>query len=430
MGTPIEGIVRSKRKVGWGIRHETASLSLEFNQAILSTGSVPLSTRVEEVLNAREPIHNGVIEGIRSTNTFQGSINSRLIHLPTLNPYSDPVLIAYKAVFPIFPEPEIFYPAGTDLHLRTTTELSVPAAPQPSFDREQTLGPVPNPESIESLVASLPTRVSTKKNVDADLINVVFIGSADELASAFRHSGWDTADHVSSRTVFHNLYALLNNSGYAHQPMMTFYLNGHPEDMDWQKSLNSYNRRDHLRIWQWTSPQTNNPNHGPSDEQTDDWTGDATSSETSQSIWISSSTHDTGAVLAVRHPGFVHHITPDLDAERATIVRDLDFAGCIRSVHYVARANVPALTHNAVGDPMHTDGSIAVITLRSCTTPITQPEPVTSSLDYRPGGYVFRFFRRQILTFRNDIFRANVIYGAYDVGRLAFTSLRKPTTRQ
>ena len=35
MGTAIDGVVRSKRKVGWGIRHETAALELEFTQAIL-----------------------------------------------------------------------------------------------------------------------------------------------------------------------------------------------------------------------------------------------------------------------------------------------------------------------------------------------------------------------------------------------------------
>ena len=39
MGTPIDGVVRSKRKVGWGIRHETAALELEFNQASGADGS-------------------------------------------------------------------------------------------------------------------------------------------------------------------------------------------------------------------------------------------------------------------------------------------------------------------------------------------------------------------------------------------------------
>src|SRR6516165_12755148 len=38
MGAPIEGVVRSKRKVGLGIRHETAALELEFIRAVSSPG--------------------------------------------------------------------------------------------------------------------------------------------------------------------------------------------------------------------------------------------------------------------------------------------------------------------------------------------------------------------------------------------------------
>ena len=34
--------------------------------------------------------------------------------------------------------------------------------------------------------------------------------------------------------------------------MKTLLLDGKPADMNWQKSLNSYNRRDHLRMWQWS----------------------------------------------------------------------------------------------------------------------------------------------------------------------------------
>ena len=34
--------------------------------------------------------------------------------------------------------------------------------------------------------------------------------------------------------------------------------------------------------------------------------------------------------------------------------------------------------------------------------------------------------RREILTFRNDIWRANIIYGVYDVGRMAVIALRHP----
>ncbi len=50
-------------------------------------------------------------------------INSRLRHLPTWNPYSDAGLIVFKAAFPIFPEPEIYFPAGTDFRIKLTEAI-------------------------------------------------------------------------------------------------------------------------------------------------------------------------------------------------------------------------------------------------------------------------------------------------------------------
>jgi hypothetical protein len=405
MGSPVDGVVRSKRKVGWGIRHETAALELEFHRADDGSGvPIEFTARVEEVENARELVRKGVIQGIRSSDTFQGSINSKLIHLPTWNPYPDPVLLAYKVAFPIFPEPEIYFPAGTDIRLRTTNEVSIPAS---VVSTEREYSPVVKAESerLEQLVSELPSRVKTNKDVAADLINIVFLGSEDTVNSAFRVAGWDNADPVSKQAAFKSLYALLNNSGYSRQPMMTFYMGGKPQDMNWQKSLNSYDRRDHLRIWKWG----------------------ATGSE--KSVWISSSTHDTGAVLALKHLGFVHHIAPAIDDERETIIRDLDFAGCVSSVSYVPRPDVPLVTRNATGDAMHTDGSMAVVTLQACSA-TELPTTSKASGRYRPGNHVFRFFRRQILTFRNDMLRANIIYGAYDVGRMTVSALRKPAVER
>jgi hypothetical protein len=402
MGAPIEGVVRSKRKVGLGIRHETAALELEFNRAVSSPGvTVALAARVEDVENAREAVRKGVIQGIRSSDTFQGRINSRLIHLPTWNPYSDPVLIAYKAVFPIFPEPEIYYPAGTDLRLRTTSEVSLSRSVVSATHEFSPPAAKTESDRLDQLVRQLPSRVTTDKYVGADLINLVFLGSEDAVKSAFHEAGWDNADPVSRHTALKSFYALLNNSGYARQPMMTFYLNGRPEDMNWQKSLNSYDRRDHLRIWKWAG--------GESGEQ----------------VWISSSTHDIGAVLALKHKAFVHHIAPAIDEERSTVIRDLDFAGCVSSVSYVLRPEVPTATRNAIGDSMHTDGSVAVVTLQTCSA--TEPSFDSRANVYKPGNHVFRFFRRQILTFRNDILRANVIYGLYDIGRITVVALRRPT---
>src|SRR5271169_5264976 len=101
-----------------------------------------MSAAVVEVENAREQVSKGVIQGIRSSDTPEGRINSRLIHLPTYNPYSDLGLIVYKATFPIFPEPEIYFPAGTDLRIkliqpvRSISTVLAPAIERPGESRE------------------------------------------------------------------------------------------------------------------------------------------------------------------------------------------------------------------------------------------------------------------------------------------------------
>src|SRR5262252_4637178 len=169
MGTSVEGVVHSTHKVGWGIRHETAALELEFNQLDLDDDStVRMSARVEEVENSREQVKNGVIHGVMSTDTFQGRINSRLIHLPTWNPYSDMGLIVYKATFPIFPEPEIYYPPGTDMRLKTMAPVHF----QASDDVQSRELPPPESSELDAWMKQLPSRTTTLKYVEADFVNL------------------------------------------------------------------------------------------------------------------------------------------------------------------------------------------------------------------------------------------------------------------
>ena len=397
MGTPVEGVVSSKHKVGWGIRHETATLELEFNQVSLGPDTtVQMTARVEEVENAREQVKNGVIHGVMSSDTFQGRINSRLIHLPTWNPYSDLGLIIYKATFPIFPEPEIYYPAGTDLRLKTKAAMTSirsddgqPCGKQrrrciasrclgaagAAADHDAEVGRCRPGQYCLSGIARASRGCLSRGRLAHQRSGVAARGDAELLRFAEQQRLRAATDEDVSA-------------------------DGKPEDMNWQKSLNSYGRRDHLRIWQWTPEGATEP------------------------VWVSSSTHDTGAVLSVKYKGFVHHISPDIDDERAKVIRDLNFAGCVQSVSYVSRPGIPTVTQNATGDLVRTDGSVAVVQLQDCQPVVPGLAANPSTAGFRPGNHVFRYIRREILTFRNDIWRANMIYGAYDLGRMAVAALR------
>jgi LssY C-terminus len=397
LGTRIDGKVVSVRKVGWGIRHETSALQIQFDRAIPSEGSpVAMSAAVVEVENAREQVSKGVIQGVLSSDSPQGRINSRLRHLPTWNPYSDVGLIVFKASFPIFPEPEIYFPEGTDLRIKLTEPiLALVTASEPPMESavEQTEN-----FQFDNLVQSLPQRSTTVKLADADVVNLVFVGSRQEVESAFEQAGWSTSDVFNERSFFRNFYAFLNNSGYAQAPMRPFLLDGKPADMNWQKSLNSYARRDHLRIWEWP---------GSTDAET---------------VWVSSSTHDTGATLSLEHHRFVHHITSDIDEERSKVIRDLNVAGCVKAVHLVPRPKLATISQNATGDLVSTDGALAVVELKECQPMVPGLTSGTATTRFRPGNHIFRYFRRQILTFRSDIWRANIIYGVYDLTRMSIVA--------
>ena len=353
-----------------------------------------------EVENAREQVTSkGMIQGIRSSDTPEGRISSRLRHLPTWNPYSDMGLIVYKATFPIFPEPEIYLPAGTDIRLKLEKAMTAPPPlPPPDIDTDAFAA---DDFEWQEFSRGIPVRTTTPAKVDADLVNLAFVGSREQVVSAFHDAGWVNSDVFTRHSFMRDFYAFLNNSGYAQAPMRPFLLNGSSSDMNWQKSLNSYARRDHLRMWQW--------NESPN----------------SKTVWLSSSTHDTGAALSIKHHQFVHHISPDIDDERSKVIRDLTAAGCVQSVHMIARPHVPTMTQNANGDPVRTDGSHRGGGIEELREPEYASWPqVSTDETYKPGNIVFRYFRRQILTFRSDIWRANIIYAAYDLGHMSFTALK------
>jgi len=395
IGTPVEGRIERVQKVGWGIRHETAAIDLQFDR-VLPEGDSPdeISARVVEVNNARENVKKGVIHGIRATDTPQGRINSRLKHLPTWNPYSDAVLITFKAAFPIFPEPEIYYGPGTELRL----ELGSTFRRSPTAEdhlTEDGLGTA-NVLAMDEIALSEPERTYTRQHKVADVTNLALVGTAEQVETAFHRANWVGSDRLSKHAFFSQFYALLNDSSYVRAPMMPMLVDERLPDMTFQKSLNSFSKRDHLRVWSSEETLEGSP------------------------VWIAAATHDVGATLSVRRQRFVHHIQANIDEERAKVIRDLRLAGCVESVYLAPRPDVPQRTANATDEAVSTDGELAVVRLKDCPSDAgTTPQ---QNAQTRPGNRVFRYVRSQILIFRSDIWRANIIYGAYDLGRMMVTA--------
>lgn len=398
---PVEGRVVSGHRVGLGLVHETASLQIEFYRIIPEQSpAVEIDGQVTNVNNAREAVKNGVIVGTRSSETPQGEISSRLKYLPSLHLYPDPFLLGFKLLFPVFPEPEIHLPAGTDLHVVLKKDVALP---------EELLPPPSLPQvtdddlfSVASSLDHLPARTFDRKGHEADLINMAFLGSREDVVTAFLTAGWKQSDPVSRHSVMHQFHAFLKKTSYKTAPMSRQHFDGHLSDLTFEKTFDSYGRRDHLRIWQVQ-------NSG------------------NQALWVGAAVRETGATLSVTRLGFMHHVSADLDEEQHAIERDLLGVDVVESVGSLERPDQPKAMLNATGEVLRTGGDVRIVRLK----PGLDPRLISASQDapFKPGSKFSRYIRKEILTVRSDLLRANCFYAVYRVGAAGTRALRAKWAR-
>jgi len=398
-GTLVEGYIKSVHKVGMGFRHEVATLELEFDHIRPDHGPpIQIRARVLGVDNAREKVKNGVIQGIRSNNTPQDHLTSRLQYLSMWDPDLLWILPIYRAGFPVLPEPELYFPRGTDWLLELVTPLPVVSAyisapENREFDRSERV-------ALDKEVLSVPERTTTPKGLDTDVINLAFIGSREQLRDSFESAGWKSSEARSFRTVLREIHAFLLLRNYPSGPMSEQLLGGKPADSTWEKGLDSIARRDHLRIW----------------SEPDVWQG--------KPVWLSASTRDIGASLSLRRRKFIHFVNPDIDEERERVVRDLTLSGCVDAVHHAPRPAMPHSVENATGRELQTDGAIAIVQLRACDHAVFENNSEGPELAFRPRSKFARYIRTQVLSYR-DFWRENVLYGAFDLTRISVQAIRR-----
>jgi hypothetical protein len=394
---PVEGRVVSAHRVGLGLVHETASLEIEFLKILPQQHSpIVISGRVEFADNTREAIKNGTMHGIRSTESPQGQISSRLKYLPSIHLYPDPFLLGFKLLFPVFPEPEINLAAGTDLRVSLRDAVDVPSGLTPVVitpelsEEEQ--------RAATDMLSHISARTVDRKEREADVIDVGFLGSEQQLSQAFRASGWKKSESVSKRTVAHQLHAFLAQTNYATAPISHQYYDSHPSDLNLEKTGNSYDKRNHLRIWKLGSVDGDNL------------------------LWAGAAVRETGATLSL-NKGFIHHVDADLAAEREAILRDLTAAGCVDSVSLLNGSGEAGVMLNSTGELLRSDGKVMVVHLKTCKGDAETAE-TSNAAAFKPGSKFFRYVRKEILTVRSDLLRANCIYALFDLTKITAKSVQ------
>jgi hypothetical protein len=408
-GSVVTGRVSAVTRVGYGVLHERASLGLKFDELAISGNEVvQLPAKVAEIDNARERVTPaGVVQGIRSTGSISYRVSGYVRTALLWDVHAERAEWAIKSLLVELPEPEIYYPAGTELTLKLTSPLALfsqgedGSEASPLTDDDLT--------DLRSLATSMPKRTRDPENHRlSDVTNVLLIGSRDEISHAFRAAGWSEAAPDTIRARIGCIRAAAEVHGFRAAPMTNLLLNGKGPDMSWQKSLNDVSKRHHIRLW----------------KQAGMWYG--------QELWLAAATRDVD--FAYMRPGrtFTHEIAPIVDQERDKVINDLVFTACARPLDLTLRPDLPRFSRNGTGDPIATDTRLAVLQMNTCSAQQASAENADdgptpdhgASSNIARGGKMQRFVRREIMITRNDFLRTNVYYRSFEVSRWVVNYVR------
>jgi len=334
-GTRLQGTVQDAERETK--REGRAVLYITFDVIELAGTVAPMRTRVLEVDNARESVDAaGVICGLKPLSARPSRAEETLLLVAHAHPYLLASLEAVKFILTRARRPQVEYAAGTELVLVLEEPLVWNAGPA-----RARLGPeIPPDDRLNRLIARQPLRTTTRNLRPSDLVNVLLVGTAEQVSLAFGEGGWETAAAHSLRSDTETLLAVADRHSYRHGPVSPLLLDGRRPNLVFQRQLDTFAKRHHIRLWR--SPDT--------------WDGSP--------VWVGAATHDIGIHFSPTGRTFTHKIDGRIDLEREKVAADLRFTGRIESLSYVERPDAPRWLSNATGDTLTTDGRIAVMVLR------------------------------------------------------------------
>jgi hypothetical protein len=336
-------------------KYSRPRLVLDFSNILHKSGKkTPLYARVLDVDNARETVRNNEILGIIQPHAST-KVSIAMAAISASNPIAGYTVKGVQTVYGLSIRREILFPGGTDLQVQVVrASMLREKEPWAGWPRME-----PNAE-LQHLVTSAPMRTSTAKNAPSDLTNLMFLGNQTQIISAFGESGWIEADNLGLKSAAKVAQATIRQTGYKDAPVSSLLLMGRQPDLVFQKSLDTFAKRHHIRIWKLTKTYQG------------------------QEVWVGAATHDIATENSRGYTKWTHRIDPHVDRERDWIQTDLLFSGTATGYLDVERPNVPKKAANATGDDIVTDGKMTVLALGPVRTP--PPPGSAPTLTARPAA--------------------------------------------
>jgi len=347
-GTIIDGTVLFAQKAP--NKYDRPRIVLDFSNVPHNPGKrSPLYLRVLEVENARETVRNNEIIGIVQPHAST-KVGLVMTAAGASNPIAGYAIKGAQAIYGLSIRREIFFPEGTDIIVQVV---------RPSMIKEKSTWTgwpkLPVSPELQKIVHNAPLRTKTSNQTPSDLTNVIFIGTEKQLFTAFDEAGWYQAESLGVGSGLKTFQATIRKTGYNTAPVSLLTLNGAPPDYVFQKGLDTFAKRHHIRVWKLSETYDG------------------------QAVWIGAATHDIDISNSRKGTKWGHRIDPHVDRERDVIKVDLLYNEMAKGYAYVGRPNAPKKTSNGTGDEMLTDGELLILQLGQPKTPNRETLPAVSA---------------------------------------------------
>jgi len=202
----------------------------------------------------------------------------------------------------------------------------------------------------------VPRFTITGDGLPGDPINLVLMGTIQQLRAAFAIAGWSEADRLGVASSWRMICAFVLNSPYPTAPFSTLYLYGRGQDIGFQKAIdNSPRKRHHIRFWALSITRAQATWGAAGFWQSTDRPPD-----NERVLWVGAGTRDTGLSLTRLSFQITHATDSDTNAERDHIIAELTKSRAIGAAK-VYQSGQDLLTEHV--NHYVTDGEIALASL-------------------------------------------------------------------
>jgi hypothetical protein len=198
-------------------------------------------------------------------------------------------------------------------------------------------------ELIEKIESETCCATDKKGEGTADPVNLVVIGTPDEVYYAFIRAGWDETETIYKGSSWKTIGSFISGGEYRYSPVSALYVFNRGQDIAFQKARDNIHERNHLRLW--LSPYR--------------YEGEP--------VWLGQISRDIG-VRFTKKTITTHKIDPDIDETREGLLENLAYSQALAKVAYlggVGEAPIDQPRANLTGDPYFTDGYRLVLWVTS-----------------------------------------------------------------